>query len=78
MVKRFLDLLGESLVIFVNQDLYSSIVHADLSFVSFQFLPCGLGVFLVFADEELQSSLVILCFGVCERDCLLVMFGELR
>ena len=61
----------------IDQDLDASIVHAGLRSIGFQFLPCDLGVFLVLADEELQGGLVILCFCVRERECLLVMFGEL-
>ena len=78
MAEYFLDLLGELLAILVDQDLYSSIVHADLSSVSFQFLLCYIDVFLAFANEELTNSLVILCLCGYERDCLLVMFGELH
>ena len=77
MAKRCLDLLCEFLTIFADHDLYSSIVHADLSLVSFQFLCCCLGIFLAFADEELASGLIILRLCGYELDCLLVMFGEL-
>ena len=74
----FLNLLGEVLAMSIDQDLDTSVFHADLRSIGFQFLLCDIGVSLVFCNKELPSGLVILCFRGHERNSLLVMFGELR
>ena len=61
----------------IDPDLDTSIAHADLRSIGFQFLLCDIGVDLVFCNKELPSSLIILCFRGHKRDSLVVVLGEL-